>query len=228
MNQMHLWAIIPAFNESKHIEGVVREAKGFCAEVLVIDDGSDDATATAARKAGALVIIQSRNAGKGRALRTGFDYALQYECEAVVTLDADGQHRPAEIASLIETQEATGADLVIGSRMSSTRGMPWVRRLTNWFTSAVISKLTGQKIADSQSGFRLLNRRVLESIQIRRKHFDAESEFLIESSRLGFRPAEAPISTIYGEEKSKIHPLLDSWRFLRLIMRHFAGRRRMK
>jgi len=228
MRQMRVWAIIPAFNESANIGQVISETKGFCAEILVIDDGSSDATAVAARKAGARVIIHSSNAGKGRALRTGFDYALQHGPEAVVTLDADGQHRPAEIENLIEVQQATGADLVIGSRMSSTGGMPWIRRLSNWFTSAVISALTGQKITDSQSGFRLLKRNVIESVQTATEHFDAESEFLIECSRLGFRLAEAPISTIYRGQGSKINPLLDSCRFFMLIARHLVRRRRMK
>lgn len=217
--QLRLLAIIPAFNESAHLADVVRQARLSASSVLVVDDGSGDGTALAARRAGAEVIIHSKNVGKGKALETGFRTALEGDCQAVVTLDADGQHRPSEIEGLLKTFERTNADIVIGSRMGSLANMPLVRRFTNRVTSGIISHLAHQKVSDSQSGFRLIRRRVLESTEMRTGHFDAESEFLVESSRMGFRFAESPISTIYADEKSKIHPVLDTLRFLRLAVR---------
>ncbi|MHC4599144.1 MAG: glycosyltransferase family 2 protein, partial [Planctomycetota bacterium] len=160
---MRIVAVIPAYNEEERIADVVRRTLAVC-ELLVVDDGSSDRTAALAREAGAEVMNLSPNRGKTTALDAGFRRALSRGAEAVVTLDADGQHRPEEIPRFVEAAEG-GADIVVGSRMGDTARMPWVRLWTNWTTSRVVSWLARSRIFDSQSGFRLFRAEAVRSIR---------------------------------------------------------------
>jgi glycosyltransferase involved in cell wall biosynthesis len=186
-------------------------------QILVVDDGATDESGALARAAGVQVITHEVNQGKGAALRTGFTAALAAGAEWVFTLDADGQHDPAEMPAFLAAAAAGGADLWIGDRMQDTRDMPPLRRFANRSTSSIISWLAGQPIADSQSGYRLISARVLRSVDLRFDRFEAESEILIKASRAGFRIGSVPIRTIYGEEKSTIHPARDTLRFIGLV-----------
>ena len=153
--------MIPAYNEEAGVADVISGSKVFL-PVIVVDDGSTDRTAEIAEKAGAVVIRQVPNQGKGAAMRAGFRYALEHGYEAVITLDADRQHNPAEIPLFLERYQQTNADLIIGERDFSK--MPIVRRCSNTIGRAMFSWALGQKDRDNQSGYRLLSRRLLEKI----------------------------------------------------------------
>jgi glycosyltransferase involved in cell wall biosynthesis len=212
-------AVIPAFREAGRIGPVVEAARPHVDTVLVIDDGSDDDTAAQARTAGAEVIVQETNQGKGAALRVGFEWAVQRGFDSVVCLDGDGQHDPSEIPNLVDKAHTTGAAIVVGTRMLNAENMPWVRRKTNQFMSWLLSRRTKLKLTDSQCGFRLIRTDVIQSLQITTSRFEIESELLVEAGRGGHRVEEVPIRCIYGTEKSKISPISDTIRFFRFLFR---------
>jgi glycosyltransferase involved in cell wall biosynthesis len=214
-------AVIPAYNPGPELGSVLAAAVRELGReaVLVIDDGANDGTGDRARAAGVEVITHPMNRGKGAALRTGFEAALARGAEWIFTLDADGQHDPAEMPKFLAAAAGGGAQLWIGDRMQNTADMPWLRRLANRSTSAIISALAGQSIADSQSGYRLISSRVLRAVDLRFDRFEAESEILIKASRAGFKIGAVPIRTIYGQEQSTIHPVRDTVRFISLVVK---------
>jgi glycosyltransferase involved in cell wall biosynthesis len=218
--------LIPAYNAGPCVGRVVRDVAALpeSPEILVVDDGSTDTTATVAREAGAIVVSHERNLGKGAALRTGFERFLKTGCEAVITLDADGQHCPRETANLIDRWRATGADIVVGSRRRDLGNMPLARVLSNALSSRLVSLSAGTRIPDSQSGFRLLTRRAVENVSISSNGFAAESEFLIKAGLRGFRIESAPVSTIYADERSFINPFKQPVLFMALILRSLSWR----
>ena len=222
---MRCLAVIPAFREERHIADVVRRTLAVLPDVLVVDDGSPDGTAAAAEAAGARVVRHPVNQGKGVALQTGFARARADGFDAVITLDADGQHDPAEIPGFLRAAAETGADVVVGSRMQDVKDMPWIRRLTNWFMSWLLSREMGQWVPDTQCGYRMFRCAVLDGIEVGSARFAAESEILLMLAARGCRIASAPIRTIYGDEKSKIHPARDTVRFFAMLRRFRRTRR---
>lgn len=225
---MSITVLIPAYCEERFIGAVVTEtlAQAGLRRVLVVDDGSPDRTAELARGAGAEVIVHPQNTGKGGAIQTGFRFLLENDpgSEFALILDADGQHRPDEIPRFLETAARTGSRLLVGNRMGDTRDMPTVRRLTNQGMSACISALCGQPVADTQCGFRMVHRDLFPLLLGRAARFDYETEMLILASWRGERIVDVPVSTIYGEEVSSIHPGRDTARFLRLMARYALRR----
>ena len=211
-------AIIPAYNESRRIADVIRQARNYCAHVIVIDDGSSDGTAEAARTAGAEVVRFESNRGKGVALQTGLRLALERNFDAAFTLDADGQHLPEEMPRFIEMMRRTGADIVLGTRLRKPAGMPIVRLITNRIQSVLITVLAGPLMSDSQTGYRLIRPRVVKGVKYFSNRYAFESEILVRAARRGFRIVEAEISCAYGGEKSGIRPLRDTLRFFRMLL----------
>jgi glycosyltransferase involved in cell wall biosynthesis len=164
----------------------------------------------------------AQNRGKGVAIATALEFFGKSDAEFAVFLDADGQHDAAEIPRLVETAQATGAGIVVGTRMQETVGMPLVRRLTNRFTSWVTGRLAQQRIPDSQCGFRLLRRTVLADLHLSTGHFETETEMLIQAGRAGHKLASVPIRTIYREGRcSRIRPWRDTLRFIELAVRYW-------
>jgi glycosyltransferase involved in cell wall biosynthesis len=214
-----LLILIPVYNEARFIAQVVRESARYASEVVVIDDGSIDATGEIAGKAGATVIKHPVNKGKGAALQTGFNYAFSKGYQAVLTMDGDGQHRSEDVPVLLERYQKSGAGMVVGCRPRNLKNMPLDRFITNWFTSALISFLARQRVRDSQSGFRVMDVRIVPFLSFSTSHFDTESEILVDASRAGFKITEAPIQTVYGTEISKQNPWRDTIRFFRFFFR---------
>jgi glycosyltransferase involved in cell wall biosynthesis len=193
--------------------------------VLVVDDGSRDDTAQKAESAGAVVLRQVPNQGKGAALRAGFTWAIQKNADAVVTLDADGQHDPAEIPSFLSAFATTYSDLIIGERDFSH--MPPVRRLSNAIGRRVFSWAMGRSIPDNQSGYRLLSRRLMEALLLGspEQGFEFEMEMIAVAVERGFTITGVPIRTIYAGEKSHIRPIPHAIHFFRVAL---ATRKRMR
>ena len=210
-------ALIPAFREERHIADVVTRTREFLPDVLVVDDGSGDATAVRAEEAGAKVEINARNMGKGASLVVGLDRLFDEGYDAVVCLDADGQHVPSEIPRFLEAGES--ADLVIGNRMSDVKDMPFARRWTNRVTSWILSGLAGVRVPDTQCGFRLVRREAWRGVTVHSRNYDFEGEMIVAMGRKGFRVASVPVSTVYGDEVSTINPFRDTIRFFRMVAR---------
>ena len=202
-------ALVPAHDEAPRIGRVVEGARRHL-PVLVVDDGSSDATAEVAERAGATVIRQSPNLGKGAALRAGFAASLEAGAQAVITLDGDGQHDPAEIPAFLG-EHARGviagepAELIVGAR--SFRRMPPVRRLANWLGTVTLSAAVGRWIADNQSGYRLVGRRLMAAmLDSREQGFSFEVEMIAVCLREGWPIGWIPVRTIYADERSHIQP----------------------
>jgi glycosyltransferase involved in cell wall biosynthesis len=216
-------AVIPAHDEAPRIGPVIAVALT-ALPVLVVDDGSSDETASVARAAGATVLVQRPNQGKGAALRAGFRQALDAGAEAVVTLDADGQHDPAEIPALVAARVAGGTsggkipELVIGRR--SFAAMPVVRRSSNSLGTLLLSAALGRWVPDNQSGYRVIGRRLMAAMLASRDDgFAFEVEMIAVCLREGWPIAWTPIRTIYGDERSHIRPLRHLREFLAVTRR---------
>ncbi|MGI8435963.1 MAG: glycosyltransferase family 2 protein [Chthoniobacterales bacterium] len=212
-------AIIPGYCEEKHVGDVVRRTLAQLDHVLVVDDGSSDTTAERAREAGAEVIVHEKNRGKGEAIQTGLAHWRARGLPHVLILDADGQHLPEEIPRFLVAASGE-VDLLVGNRMSDLRDMPLVRRMVNRYMSGSISKVCGQNVPDSQCGFRMLSVAVIPHLLDGAARFDYETEMLIVASRKGFRIGAVPISTVYSDEVSSIHPVRDTIRFFKLMRRY--------
>lgn len=210
--------VIPAYQAEATIAAVLGELAIHAphSHVIVVDDGSTDRTSVYARSLCETVLRHDRNLGKGQALRTGIDAALNAGADLVVTLDADGQHPPALVPALVGAAE--GADVVIGARSRLGTSMPWQRRTTNALSSGMVSLLAGQRIADSQSGFRAYRRCVLEAVTARGDGYELETDLLVRAARAGFRIGSVPVPTVYGSE-SHFHPVRDTARVVGTLVR---------
>ncbi len=220
---MKVAALIPAYCEERFIADVVRRTRAQLEDVLVVDDGSPDRTATLAQEAGAEVLVHSQNLGKGMAIQTGLRDLGTRGADYVLILDADGQHLPEEIPRFLEAVAQRPDKMLVGNRMHDTKDMPWKRRLTNQFMSGQISLLCGQHIPDTQCGFRMIHRDLFPRLLAASKagRFDYETEMLILAAWRGERIGAVPISTVYGEETSSIHPVRDGARFFKLMGRYW-------
>jgi glycosyltransferase involved in cell wall biosynthesis len=211
----HCVAVIPCFNEAPHIEAVVADVRGHLPNVIVVDDGSTDGTGRRAKAAGAKVIGRSRNSGKGCALRAGWRHARQRGFTWALTMDGDGQHAADDIPKFFARAETYGAALVVGDRMGNAAAMPWLRRQVNRWMSRRLSGLTGVRLPDSQCGFRLAHLETLARLPLAGRRFEIESETLVAFLAAGQGVEFVPIRVIYEANRSKISPLLDTWRWWR-------------
>jgi len=217
-------AVIPAFHEERHIGEVVLRTRAQLNHVLVVDDGSRDKTPDRARAAGADVIVHPQNRGKGESIKTGLRHWLDLQLDFVIILDGDGQHRPEEIDRFISLSLLPEKPkLVVGNRMNDVARMPRVRRLVNRYMSSQISRVCGQEVPDTQCGFRMLHRELIPDLLGGAARFDYETEMLFIASRKGFHIHSVPISTVYSDEVSSIHPIRDTLRFLKLMRRYRNG-----
>jgi glycosyltransferase involved in cell wall biosynthesis len=219
--QGRILAMIPAHDEAPRIGPVVSSAARLV-PVLVVDDGSGDETAAVAERAGARVIRQTPNQGKGAALRTGFRVALAEGAEAVVTLDADGQHDPADIPRIVAAARRSPGWIVIGARLADRKKIPPLRYFANRFANFWIAWAAGYPIEDSQSGFRVYPASLLARVRVPHgptKGFVFESEILIAASRLGYQSVPVRVAAIYPPEGRPSHfrQFVDVERIVRMV-----------
>lgn len=216
---MKTCVIIPAYNESKAITAIVAAVKARITDVVVIDDGSTDNTARLAKQSGAVVLSFGHNTGKGKVLKDGFAYAVKNGYDAVVAMDADGQHSPDDLMNIVNAGASPGAGMVVGNRMGNPEKMPPSRFATNLLMSLIISAVCRQNIPDTQCGYRLIKTDILKKINLISSNYEIESELLIKASRLGFKIVSVPIRSVYEGQLSLINPLVDTWRFFVMLVR---------
>jgi glycosyltransferase involved in cell wall biosynthesis len=221
IDRSNVAALIPCYFEERFIRDVASRVKAQLDHVLVVDDGSTDDTEKNARAASVEVIRHTVNQGKGAAIKTGLRALSERpDIEYVLVLDGDGQHAPEEIPRFLAAANEAPAPMFVGNRMSDVEKMPFVRKMTNRFMSWQISRVCGQWVPDTQCGFRMIHRDLLPAMAaIVTTKFDYETEMLVVASRQGAKIGAVPISTIYGDEKSKIHPVRDTIRFYEMMAR---------
>jgi glycosyltransferase involved in cell wall biosynthesis len=222
--------VIPAYQAAATLPAVVAGVRRTVPEasVYVVDDGSTDVTGPSARDSGAIVLVHRRRCGKGAALETGIARALSDGAHLLVTLDADGQHPPADIPHLLAALVDGDSDLVLGAR---SRGgtMPLPRRCSNWLSAALASRIGGVRVADAQTGFRAMTRAVAQAIQPAERGYDYETAFLLAALARGLRVRSVGVPTLYGGPRSYFRSWIDTWRQARVFTRYarliiFGGR----
>jgi len=203
------WALVPAYQAESTVGAVVRGALAHVATVVVVDDGSSDATGEKARAAGAEVLRRERNGGKGQALRSGLALVLASDATHVAFVDADGQHDPEDLPALLAAARS-GEPFVIGSRMGDPEAIPAYRYRTNEIGSRILTRMTGHEIEDAQSGYRVVSADLLRRFGLSAKGYSIETEMLLKAAPLVRRFAHVPVRAIYGGP-SHYRPFRDTW-----------------
>jgi len=215
LKKNNTWIIIPAYNESKNIKGVLLEVKKYCQNIVVIDDGSKDGTFEIANKEKVVALQHIVNMGKGAALKTGCDYAVNHGADILIAIDSDGQHDPAEIPHFLEALK--DKDIVFGCRKLNQK-MPLVFRYGNFFINKSTELLFGIKLHDTQSGYRAFTKEAYQKIRWKSSDYSVESEMIARVGRHRLRYAEIPIETIYAD-KYKGTTIIDGFKIvLNLIL----------
>jgi glycosyltransferase involved in cell wall biosynthesis len=215
-NKNNIVAVIPFFNESKTIYQIVNNTLRYVDAVIAVDDGSTDDSSSKIPEHKNVTLLKIKvNKGKGFALRKGLNEGVKKGYTQIITIDADLQHNPEEIPFLIH--ELNNFDIVIGNRLNNLVNMPLHRKMSNKITSFLLSLKTGEKIIDSQCGFRAYRAEVIKNIKTIKNGYEAESEILIIATRKGYKIGFTEISTIYGNEKSKISPVKTTFNFVKVL-----------
>lgn len=206
-------AVIPCLNEEKNIFNVVLKTSKFVDLVLVINDGSSDNTEYEAKRAGAIVINHQRNLGKGAALNTAFVALKDYDCNAAVLIDGDGQHNPNDIPQLLKKFTSENLDMVIGSRFLKKNRIPKYRMVGQYVLNIAINLGSGIPVTDTQSGFRVVSPKAYSIFRFKEKGLSVESEMQFQVSKFAFSVGEVPIDVIY-EGKSRRNPIIHGFSVL--------------
>lgn len=220
---MKVSVLIPAFNAASTLQVLLHKTLEYIPQenILVVDDGSFDATASISESLGICTFRHSKNLGKGAALQSGFAIAVNAGYDFVITMDADLQHQPKEIPNFIQRAKETGADIIIGTRQRALREMPIQRILSNTLTTFLVQARTGARVYDSQCGFRMISCNVLRDIQLHSSGYEAETELLIMAAQKGFRFDAIPIATIYAGERSYMTHVKTTLQFLKVLLREY-------
>ena len=213
--------LIPAYNAQNTLGDVLQRIRPLNINTLVVDDGSLDETKKVALDHGARILEHSCNRGKGAALRTGFQHILKMDYEIVITLDADGQHDPSEIPSLLRVFQIVKPDILIGSRAEAFGKMPFLRRFWNRLGVKAVARLCHADITDSQSGYRLIRTEILKGIDLSTSRYEAELELLVKACKKGYGVLSVPINVhrVDGTITSHFRPVSDTWKVCKLFLR---------
>lgn len=212
--------IIPAYQAAATIGSLVAEVREYISDVVVVDDGSRDATAQHAQQAGAVLLRHGTNMGKGAALQTGFEWALRAGKRLAITMDADGQHRPADIPKFLSAYRRTGIPVLLGNRTAHRENMPFSRRSSNAVMSWLLNRMMHRYVPDTQCGFRLFRGDVLPFLNADSQRFAAESEVLLHLADRGFRMDSVRVNVQEAAQRSTIRPLRDTLQFLGMLRRY--------
>jgi glycosyltransferase involved in cell wall biosynthesis len=215
---------LPAYNEERYIGSLVLKVKKYAAEVIVIDDGSTDDTSEIARLAGATVVRQTRRMGKGTAIQTILKKVKSKGPDVLVLLDADFQHNPDEIPSVIKPV-LDGFDLVIGSRSAQARKTPRYRRFGQKVFLGLSHCLSKAKLTDSESGFRAISKKAINTMHLKENGFAVETEMIAEANDKGLKVTEVPISNIYTGDGSTLNPFSHGLEVMSRIMTMISERK---
>lgn len=208
INAANTFIVIPAFNEQQVIAEVIAEVRsaGY-SNIVVVDDGSHDETHLRAKAAEVIALKHFLNRGKGAAVKTGMEAAKKLGAQAIVTMDADGQHNPADIAPML-AKLRKGYDVVLGTRLKNPKGMPFYKIAANHLGNACTWAIYGRYVTDSQSGFRAYSRRAADLIDTRSDRYEYDSEVIREICRNKLKTTEVPIEVRYtAYSMSKAHKM---------------------
>ena len=221
---MSILTCIPAFNEGKVIDEVIKKCLKFSDQVVVCDDGSTDDTYEIADAAGAHVIRHDVNIGKGEALRTLFKFAIHSKNDIIVTIDGDGQFLPEEIPKLVSDIEEKKSDIVIGYRFDDATDMPNYRRFGNKMLDKMANMVTELSVSDTQSGYRAYSKDIIGKLNFNIKGFGADVEILIDAANKGFRISEQKVTVIYntGSDTSTKNPISHAGEVITTILERIA------
>ena len=209
--------IVPCYNAGRHIRKVVGDIKKYNKHILVVDDGSTDNSYDAIKNIkGIEVIRHEKNRGKGAALKTGFSYALKNNFDAVITIDADGQHKAEDIPKFLTNFDS--ADIIIGNRMNNVGNMPMLRIFANIISSSIVSGICNQQINDSQSGYRLIKSEILNNMELKRDDYHMETEILLKAAEKGYTMGDVPIKVAYGGKGTSHISPVSTLKFFRTII----------
>lgn len=216
-NQNKICCIIPFFNEEKNLPEVISKTIDLVDTVILVNDGSTDSSIHLIPKSKKIILLEHKtNMGKGSAIKTGFSKSIELGYNFTITIDGDGQHDPLLIPKIVK--ELKKFDCIIGARQRTSSSMPYHRRLSNFLTSAILSKKTGCKIIDSQSGFRGFRTNILAHILPTYQGFEAESEIIVKLCRKNYTIGFIDIPTIYGTGESKMRALDTIKGFIKVIL----------
>ena len=215
---------MPAYNEEKYIGSVILQARQFADEVVVVDDGSSDRTAQVARLAGATVIQHERNSGYGATVQTVLAEAKKRNPDVLVLLDADGQHNPEEIPSLVNAI-SDGSDVAIGSRQKHSENIPAYRKFGQNIISFFTRILSRSTLSDTESGFRAFSRKALNMLEPKERGMAISAETISEATAKGLKIAEVPISAIYTRDGSTLNPIKHGVNVLNRVLVMISERR---
>ena len=224
MSDRSIAILVPAFNAGRYLPLLFEDLDHYVRreQVIVVDDGSRDDTPEVLSVSGVGFLRHDHNRGKGAALRTGFDWLKgRGDWTALVTMDADLQHRAEDLPSFLERWKEGGSDIILGKRTRLGASMPPARVFSNTITSFLVSSRCGSPIPDSQCGFRLLSREVVENVRFESDGYEAETELLVRALLMGFRAKAVPIQTVYGGEKSHMTPWFTTRRFVSVLFRDY-------
>ena len=213
--------LLPGYNEEKLLREPLRALKARDIALLAIDDGSTDGSYRILQEEGVETIQFRQNQGKGAALRKGFEEALRREFKWVIILDADGQHAPEDLDIFLAKASEGDYDLINGNRFDDAKNMPKLRYWTNRVMSWIIGSMIGQKVLDSQCGYKMLSTRFLRKARLRSNRFEIEDDIILEAGRHHCQMAYVPVRCMYADEVSHIHPVRDTLRFIHFVSTWF-------